>query len=293
MPSLRRRLFRCVSIREGEDGTYSVTGVQHVPEKEAIVDNGASFDPQPGTGISVIPPEVQHLVVDVLPDNDQYQVKASWDTPRVVKGVRFIVRLTIGAGTASDPVRLVSAATITDTVYSFNSLALGRYTLTVCAVNGFGQQGDPTSVKFDISAPEAPVFIDITPGYFQITVTPRQSIYHADTQYEFWFSETKIERQDEVKSRAKYLGTATYWNKGNLQKLGTDYFFYVRSINSVGKSAFVEAVGQVNSDASGVLDILKDQITADQMTQDFLNGESWWGRPIVLMIMRAYTEWAD
>lgn len=272
LPSLRRRLFRCVSIREGEDGTYSVTGVQHVPEKEAIVDNGASFDPQPGTGISVIPPEVQHLVVDVQPDNDQYQAKASWDTPRVVKGVRFIVRLTIGAGTASDPVRLVSAATITDTVYSFNSLALGRYTLTVCAVNGFGQQGDPTSVKFDISAPEAPVFIDITPGYFQITVTPRQSIYHADTQYEFWFSETKIERQDEVESRAKYLGTATYWNKGNLQKLGTDYFFYVRSINSVGKSAFVEAVGQVNSDASGVLDILKDQITADQMTQDFLKG---------------------
>lgn len=272
LPSLRRRLFRCVSVREGEDGTYSVTGVQHVPEKEAIVDNGASFDPQPGTGISVIPPEVQHLVVDVQPDNDQYQAKASWDTPRVVKGVRFIVRLTIGAGTASDPVRLVSAATITDTVYSFNSLALGRYTLTVCAVNGFGQQGDPTSVKFDISAPEAPVFIDITPGYFQITVTPRQSIYHADTQYEFWFSETKIERQDEVESRAKYLGTATYWNKGNLQKLGTDYFFYVRSINSVGKSAFVEAVGQVNSDASGVLDILKDQITADQMTQDFLKG---------------------
>lgn len=272
LPSLRRRLFRCVSVREGEDGTYSVTGVQHVPEKEAIVDNGASFDPQPGTGIRVIPPEVQHLVVDVQPDNDQYQAKASWDTPRVVKGVRFIVRLTIGAGTASDPVRLVSAATITDTVYSFNSLALGSYTLTVCAVNGFGQQGDPTSVKFDISAPEAPVFIDITPGYFQITVTPRQSIYHADTQYEFWFSETKIERQDEVESRAKYLGTATYWNKGNLQKLGTDYFFYVRSINSVGKSAFVEAVGQVNSDASGVLDILKDQITADQMTQDFLKG---------------------
>lgn len=272
LPSLRRRLFRCVSVREGEDGTYSVTGVQYVPEKEAIVDNGASFDPQPGTGISVIPPEVQHLAVDVQPDNDQYQAKASWDTPRVVKGVRFIVRLTIGAGTASDPVRLVSAATITDTVYSFNSLALGRYTLTVCAVNGFGQQGDPTSVKFDISAPEAPVFIDITPGYFQITVTPRQSIYHADTQYEFWFSETKIERQDEVESRAKYLGAATYWNKGNLQKLGTDYFFYVRSINSVGKSVFVEAVGQVNSDASGVLDILKDQITADQMTQDFLKG---------------------
>ncbi len=41
VPTLRQRLFRCVSIRENDDGTYAITAVQHVPEKEAIVDNGA------------------------------------------------------------------------------------------------------------------------------------------------------------------------------------------------------------------------------------------------------------
>lgn len=272
LPTLRQRLFRCVAIREGSEGTYAITAVQHVPEKEAIVDNGAHFDPLPGTTNSVIPPAVQHLVVDTQTEDSQYQAKARWDTPRVVKGVRFVLRLTVGAGTEDDPVRLVSSATTHDTQYAFHHLPIGSYTLSVRAMNGFGQLGEPTTVSFDISAPEAPIFIDITPGYFQITVTPRQRVYHADTQYEFWFSETKIEQQDEVESRAKYLGSATYWNQGNLQKLGTDYFFYVRSINLVGKSAFVEAIGQVNSDAEGVLDILKDQITADQMTQDFLKG---------------------
>ncbi|ENE80460.1 fibronectin type III -containing domain protein [Escherichia coli P0304777.15] len=44
LPTLRQRLFRCVSIRENDDGTYAITAVQHVPEKEAIVDNGAHFD---------------------------------------------------------------------------------------------------------------------------------------------------------------------------------------------------------------------------------------------------------
>ncbi|EPS5042139.1 phage tail tip fiber protein, partial [Escherichia coli] len=44
IPGLRRRLFRCVAIRENTDGTFAITAVQHVPEKEAIVDNGASDD---------------------------------------------------------------------------------------------------------------------------------------------------------------------------------------------------------------------------------------------------------
>ncbi|WP_199776871.1 hypothetical protein [Escherichia coli] len=59
LPTLRQRLFRCVSIRENDDGTYAITAVQHVPEKEAIVDNGAHFDgDQSGTVNGVTPPAV-------------------------------------------------------------------------------------------------------------------------------------------------------------------------------------------------------------------------------------------
>ncbi|EOP3569699.1 host specificity protein J, partial [Escherichia coli] len=87
LSSLRRRLFRCVSIRENTDGTFAITAVQHVPEKEAIVDNGARFEPMSGSLNSVIPPAVQHLTVEVSASDGQYLALAKWDTPRVVKGV--------------------------------------------------------------------------------------------------------------------------------------------------------------------------------------------------------------
>ncbi|HAG9241157.1 TPA: hypothetical protein GFZ60_26105, partial [Escherichia coli] len=150
LPTLRQRLFRCVSIRENDDGTYAITAVQHVPEKEAIVDNGAHFDgDQSGTVNGVTPPAVQHLTAEVTADSGEYQVLARWDTPKVVKGVSFLLRLTVTADDGSE--RLVSTARTTETTYRFTQLALGNYRLTVRAVNARGQQGDPASVSFRIA----------------------------------------------------------------------------------------------------------------------------------------------
>ncbi|ENJ4579780.1 phage tail tip protein J-related protein, partial [Escherichia coli] len=184
LPSLRRRLFRCVSIRENTDGTFAITAVQHVPEKEAIVDNGASFEPQSGTLNSVIPPAVQHLTVEVSAADGQYLAQAKWDTPKVVKGVSFMLRLTVVADDGSE--RLVSTARTTETTYRFTQLAPGNYRLTVRAVNAWGQQGDPASVSFRIAAPAAPSQIELTPGYFQITAVPRLAVYDPTVQFEFW-----------------------------------------------------------------------------------------------------------
>uniref|UniRef100_UPI0009ABB861 host specificity protein J n=1 Tax=Salmonella enterica TaxID=28901 RepID=UPI0009ABB861 len=271
LPALRRRLFRCVVIREGENGTYGITAVQHVPEKEAIVDNGAHFDLQSGTLNGVIPPAVQHLTVDTSTDSSLYQAKAAWDTPRVIKGVRFILRLTVGAGTDDDPVRLVTTVTTSETEFTFHELPYGHYTLKVSAINGYGQQGDPASVEFDIDLPEPPDFIEITPGYFSLTVAPRQKVYHPDVSFEFWFSEKQLLSADQVLAEGQYLGRGSMWIKDGLVLLGTDYWFYVRSVNLVGKSAFAEAIGQVKSDAQGVLERLKGQITANLLNREFLS----------------------
>ncbi|ENK0986716.1 host specificity protein J, partial [Salmonella enterica] len=271
LPALRRRLFRCVVIREGENSTYGITAVQHVPEKEAIVDNGAHFDLQSGTLNGVIPPAVQHLTVDTSTDSSLYQAKATWDTPRVIKGVRFILRLTVGAGTDDDPVRLVTTVTTSETEFTFHELPYGHYTLKVSAINGYGQQGDPASVEFDIDLPEPPDFIEITPGYFSLTVAPRQKVYHPDVSFEFWFSEKQLLSADQVLAEGQYLGRGSMWIKDGLVLLGTDYWFYVRSVNLVGKSAFAEASGQVKSDAQGVLERLKGQITANLLNREFLS----------------------
>ncbi|HFW3111333.1 TPA: phage tail protein [Salmonella enterica subsp. diarizonae serovar 61:r:-] len=267
LPSLKRRLFRCVAIREGENNTYAITAVQHVPEKESIVDNGAHFDPLPGTTNSIIPPAVQHLVVDTDTDNSLYQAKAKWDTPRVVKGVRFILRLTTGSGKDGDPVRLVTTVTISEMQYAFHELPPGDYTLTVRAINGFGQQGDPASVTFSIQAPEAPTTIELTPGYFQITVTPHQTYYHPDVQYEFWYSATQLATAADIQSKAQYLGTGQFWIKDNIKPLH-DAWFYVRSVNLVGKSAFAEASGQPSTDAEGYLEFFNEKIQKTQLAKE-------------------------
>ncbi|EFK4449412.1 host specificity protein J, partial [Escherichia coli] len=257
LPSLRRRLFRCVSIRENTDGTFAITAVQHVPEKEAIVDNGAHFDgDQSGTVNGVTPPAVQHLTAEVTADSGEYQVLARWDTPKVVKGVSFLLRLTVAADDGSE--RLVSTARAAETAYRFRQLALGNYRLTVRAVNAWGQQGDPASVSFRIAAPAAPSQIELTPGYFQITATPHLAVYDPTVQFEFWFSETRITDIRQVETSARYLGTALYWIAASINiKPGHDYYFYVRSVNTVGKSAFVEAVGRASDDAEGYLDFFK------------------------------------
>ncbi|HGU5238478.1 TPA: DUF1983 domain-containing protein, partial [Escherichia coli] len=258
LPSLRRRLFRCVSIRENTDGTFAITAVQHVPEKEAIVDNGARFEPLSGSLNSVIPPAVQHLTLEVSASDGQYLALAKWDTPRVVKGVRFSLRLTSGSGENS---RLVTSAITADTEYRFSGLPLGEYTLTVRAINSYGQQGEPATTTFRINAPAAPAGIELTPGYFQITVVPHPAVYDPTVQYEFWFSEKRITDTAQVETSARYLGTGSQWSvSGPHIKPGKDFWFYVRSVNLVGKSAFVEASGQASNDGEGYLEIFRGLI---------------------------------
>ncbi|EEC9446396.1 host specificity protein J [Escherichia coli] len=239
--------------------------MQHVPEKEAIVDNGASFEPQSGTLNSVIPPAVQHLTVEVSAADGQYLAQAKWDTPRVVKGVRFSLRLTSGSGEDS---RLVTTAITADTEHRSSGLPLGEYTLTVRAINSYGQQGEPATTTFRINAPAKPATIELTPGYFQITAVPRLAVYDPTVQFEFWFSETKIADTSQVETSARYLGTGSQWSvSGPHIKPGKDFWFYVRSVNLVGKSAFVEASGQASNDAEGYLDFFRGEIGKTHLAQ--------------------------
>ncbi|EOQ2773992.1 DUF1983 domain-containing protein, partial [Escherichia coli] len=215
---------------------------------------------------SVIPPAVQHLTVEVSAADSQYLAQAKWDTPRVVKGVRFSLRLTSGKGTDA---RLVTTAITADTEHRFSGLPLGEYTLTVRAINSYGQQGEPATTTFRIAAPAAPSRIELTPGYFQITATPHLAVYDPTVQFEFWFSEKRIADIRQVETAARYLGSALYWIAASINiKPGHDYYFYIRSVNTVGKSAFVEAVGRASDDAEGYLDFFKGEIGKTHLAQE-------------------------
>ncbi|HCA4437691.1 TPA: host specificity protein J, partial [Escherichia coli] len=177
------------------------------------------------------------------------------------------LRLTVAADDGSE--RLVSTARTTETTYRFTQLAPGNYRLTVRAVNAWGQQGDPASVSFRIAAPAVPSRLELTPGYFQITATPHLAVYDPTVQFEFWFSEKRIADIRQVETTARYLGTALYWIAASINiRPGHNYYFYVRSVNTVGKSAFVEAVGQPSDDASGYLDFFKGEIGKTHLAQE-------------------------
>ncbi|CTZ96452.1 host specificity protein [Escherichia coli] len=201
---------------------------------------------------------MQHLTVEVSAADGQYLAQAKWDTPRVVKGVRFSLRLTSGSGENS---RLVTTAITADTAHRFSGLPLGEYTLTVRAINSYGQQGEPATTTFRINAPAKPATIELTPGYFQITAVPVLAVYDPTVQFEFWFSEKRITNTAQVEKSARYLGTGSQWTvQGSRIKPGTDFWFYVRSVNLVGKSAFVEASGQASNDGEGYLEIFREKI---------------------------------
>ncbi|EFA8855324.1 host specificity protein J, partial [Escherichia coli O177] len=141
--------------------------------------------------------------------------------------------------------------------------------LTVRAINSYGQQGEPATTTFRIDAPVAPATIELIPGYFQITAVPKLAVYDPTVQFEFWFSEQQIADIRQVETAARYLGSALYWIAASINiKPGHDYYFYIRSVNTVGKSAFVEAVGRASDDAEGYLDFFKGEIGKTHLAQE-------------------------
>ncbi|EFN8704035.1 host specificity protein J [Escherichia coli O79] len=168
-------------------------------------------------------------------------------------------------------IRLVrETADTADTAHRFSGLPPGEYTLTVRAINSYGQQGEPATTTFRIDAPAAPATIELIPGYFQITAVPKLAEYDPTVQFEFWFSEQQIADIRQVETSARYLGTALYWTAASNIRPGHDYYFYIRSVNLVGKSAFVEAVGRASDDAEGYLNFYKGLINKTHLGKELL-----------------------
>ncbi len=261
-PNLARRLFRAMTVSDNGDGTYAITAVQHVPEKEAIVDQGAKFEPLPDTPLGGYLPPVENLSVEVSPDNESWQVEAHWTTSTSVRGVDFFLKLT-----QAD--RIVGTAKTSDNFYRLGGLPQGNYVLSVVPQNKEGQKGEQSSVSFDINPPPPPSYIDVEPGFFSLGVIPHVGGQNAlRLQYEFWFSEKQIQNINDVEYLAEYLGSGTMWViQGRKLKAGQTYYVYVRTVNPVGKSQFVEASGKPEDRADEILEVIGDKFLSTEAGQ--------------------------
>ncbi|WP_318828969.1 phage tail protein [Providencia sp. PROV278] len=261
-PDLARRLFRAITISDKGDGTYSIIAVQHVPEKEAIVDQGVKFEPLPDTPLGGYIPPVENLSVEVSADSDNWQVEANWTTTTAIRGVDFILKLT-QAG------RIVGTAKTQENRYRIGNLPQGNYLLSVAPQNKDGQKGEQASVSFDINPPPPPSYIDVEPGFFSLGIIPHVGGQNAlRLQYEFWFSEKQIANINEIELLAEYLGNGTMWViQGRKLKAGQTYYVYVRTVNPVGKSQFVEANGKPEDRADEILEVIGDKFLSTEAGQ--------------------------
>lgn len=148
-----------------------------------------------------------------------------------------------------------------------SGLVRGSYRAEVRSINAAGAMSAPAIVDFDIQAPPKPVSVEMVGGMFSLTCIPHggETAQHGYT-FEFWFSDKKLTSTNdtEVTAKANRQGQGQFWTRENL-KPDTNYWFYVRTVNSYGKSPFVEAVGK----ASGTP---KDMI--DELGNNFLSNEA-------------------
>nr|WP_282558975.1 DUF1983 domain-containing protein [Providencia alcalifaciens] len=160
-----------------------------------------------------------------------------------------------------------------------SGLIRGSYRAEVRSINAAGAMSAPAIIDFDIQAPPKPVSVEVTGGMFSLTCVPRagESAQHGYT-FEFWFSDKKLANTNdlEVTTKSNRLGQGQFWTKENL-KAGTDYWFYVRTVNSYGKSQFVEATGQPNALPEGAFDEMGNQFMTAEAGKRLEEQLNWLG----------------
>ncbi|HGF6045746.1 TPA: DUF1983 domain-containing protein [Enterobacter hormaechei] len=142
-------------------------------------------------------------------------------------------------------------------------LVQSTYTAHVTAVNQMGAESPEAYLEFSIQAPPAPSRVDIEQSYFAITLYPRlAAVTNVSTQFDFWTSgETRLPNTSTstVEGRATRAGIGTTWSSHNL-KNGHTYYWYVRTINAFGTSAFVEVAALCQTDTSGLIDVIDESV---------------------------------
>ncbi|HEM8303985.1 MULTISPECIES: phage tail tip protein J-related protein [Providencia] len=151
-----------------------------------------------------------------------------------------------------------------------SGLVRGSYRAEVRSINAAGAMSAPAIVDFDIQAPPKPVSVEMVGGMFSLTCIPHggETAQHGYT-FEFWFSDKKLASTNdtEVTTKANRQGQGQFWTKENL-KAGTDYWFYVRTVNSYGKSQFVEAAGQASGTPQDMLDEIGNNFLSTEAGQE-------------------------
>ncbi len=153
------QLFKALSVKEEDKGKYTIMALQHEPQKEAIVDNGAKFEPVGTTVLTT--PQISNIGVAVNADG-------SVSVDSSVTGGNGIVKydIRIYKGGVLYDVRLGQPSPN----LNIDNLENGDYSVLIQVKNENGQLLSEKTQTFTINKPPAPTGVRTTGGLGNITL---------------------------------------------------------------------------------------------------------------------------
>ncbi len=253
------QLYRALGITENDDGSYTITALQHEPQKEGIVDGSASFMPSVTTshGAGVNKPANADISFG------DGGVKLTWTTPTNQGAVKYDVKLYRNGNLYSTHLDLDSPE------ISFDNLPSGSYTVEIRGKNGLGQLSDPVTRTFEINL-NIPRFVTKS-LLFAIELDwdlPKTATVGNYT--EVWRSAT-----NDI-SKAVKVATLPYPQNNYVMSgvpLSAEYYFWLRcGDKNDNKGEFTAAVfGEADHNPDNLLNALEGKITKSQLGQELIN----------------------
>lgn len=249
------RLFRCTSIAENDDGTFTITAIQHNAQKEAIVDKGATYIPENSTTINPTP-----SLSNGVADNDGRAIILRWDAMTVI-GADNTYRVQL----FKDKV-LYQTFETKETFLELENLPQGEYVAKIRAVNSNGQHSAELIIAFSttykIDGLRARPIVFGIELHWQLP-----ALITTDAHTEIWYSDV------DDRAQASKLSVLTYPQNSyvlNGLSVGDELYFWFRLVDSSGNQGeFTHSIkGRASDNADDILGYLQGQITTKELSPE-------------------------
>lgn len=258
-PTVSTQFYRALGITENDDGSYTITALQHEPQKQAIVDGSASFVPSVTTahGAGVNKP----ANADVSFGDGG--VKLTWTTSTNHGAVKYDVKLYRNGNLYSTHLDLDSPE------ISFDNLPNGRYTVEIRSKNRAGQLSDPITRTFEIN-------LNIT------RFVTKSLLFAIELDWDLPktatvgnYTEVWRGKTNEI-SKAVKIATLPYPQNNYIMSgvsLNDQYYFWLRcGDKNDNKGEFTAAVfGEADHNPDNLLNAIEGKITKSHLGQELIN----------------------
>lgn len=239
------QLFKALSVKEDAKGKYTITALQHEPQKEAIVDNGVKFEPKSTSILSA--PQISNIGVITNPDGS----------------VSFATDITGGNGLVKYDIKIYKDGALYDVRLgqpspniSFDDLENGEYTVVIQIKNEKGQLVGERTQTFVIDKPPAPTGVIVTGGLGNITI--EWDWINDATSTEIYVSET-----DDIKT-ARLLtkvNSRVYTHEVGAKQVRYYWLRHTRGVNIGPFNQRTGIRGESSVDIDAELEILNEKLS--------------------------------